>query len=320
MPRSYRSDSSPDRDRDRDRDRDDRDYRRPSRHRSVTPGPNTTRGAPRPRDYSPSRSTNHPDDERYYASGALQERHPHFEYEEHTPFYRPDPRDRDTLQIPRDHGRRSSRPRSARTSTDDSLTSGTTYTGDTTLIPSSRSRGGSRRGRSRSSSTSSSTSSSSESYDLHHKKRGPIRKAKQSLQETFTPSTSGLGVGVLGAIVGGLAAREAVEHLPPSKGGRRSSKSRSGSHSHSKHDKIAVLGTVLGAAIGGLGANAIERHIERRKGVEESWGRREVELKRLEERVREAEGGGRDSREWRREKGDRDRERGYDDYERGRRY
>lgn len=105
-------------------------------------------------------------------------------------------------------------------------------------------------------------------------------------------------MGVLGAIVGGLAAREAVEHLPP----KSRSKSRSGSHSKSKHDKVAVLGTVLGAAIGGLGANAIERHIERKKGIEESWGQREGELARLEERVKEAEGG-------------RDRE-----YERGRRY
>ncbi|KAK4678642.1 hypothetical protein QC764_309500 [Podospora pseudoanserina] len=280
MPRSYRSDSSPERERE--------DYYRPSRHRSVTPGPNT-RGPSRPRDYSPSSRGGGRADE-YYASGALQERHPHFEYEDHTPFYRPDPRDRDTLQIPRDGYRRSSRPRTTRTSTDDSLTTGTTYTGDTTtIIPRSS------RGRSRSSSSSSSRSSSP---DIHHRKRGPIRQAKKSLQETFTPSTSGLGVGVLGAIVGGLAAREAVEHLPP----KSRSKSRSGSHSKSKHDKVAVLGTVLGAAIGGLGANAIERHIERKKGIEESWGRREGELARLEERVKEAEGG-------------RDRE-----YERGRRY
>ncbi|KAK4197933.1 hypothetical protein QBC40DRAFT_99265 [Triangularia verruculosa] len=289
MPRSYRSDSSPERDRD--------DHHRPSRHRSVTPGPNT-RGPHRPREYSPSPRSGHADD--YYASGALQERHPHFEYEEHTPFYRPDHRDRHTLQIPRDDRRR---PRTDRTSTSDSFTTGTTYTGDTTVIPRSRSRGP----RSRSSSTSSSSSSST---DIHHKKRGPIRQAKKSLQETFTPSTSGLGVGVLGAIVGGLAAREAVEHLPP----RSRSKSRSGSHSKGKHDKVAVLGTVLGAAIGGLGANAIERHIERKKGIEESWGKRETDLARLEDRVREAEGG-RD-REFERHKGDR----GYDDHERGRRY
>ncbi|KAK0667884.1 hypothetical protein QBC41DRAFT_132062 [Cercophora samala] len=294
MPRSYRSDSSPERDRE--------DYHRPSRHRSVTPGPNNARGPPRiPREYSPPRP-GHPDD--YYASGALQERHPHFEYEEHTPFYRPpdprDHRDRDTLQIPRSSSHRSRPSRTTRTSsTDDSLTTGTTYTADTTIIPRSRS---TRRGRSRSSSSTSSSSRSS-STDTHHRKRGPIRQAKKSLQETFTPSTSGLGVGVLGAIVGGLAAREAVERLPP----RSGSKSRSGrSHGKSsKHDKVAVLGTVLGAAIGGLGANAIERHIERRKGVEESWGRREGELARLEERVKEAEGG---------------REREWEGYERGRRY
>lgn len=49
-------------------------------------------------------------------------------------------------------------------------------------------------------------------------------------------------------------------------------KSRLGSYSKSKYDKVVVLGMVLGVVIGGLGVNVIERYIERKKGIEESWG------------------------------------------------
>ncbi|RYC60697.1 hypothetical protein CHU98_g5523, partial [Xylaria longipes] len=41
--------------------------------------------------------------------------------------------------------------------------------------------------------------------------RSPMEKAKRFVDNTFTDTTTGLGVGVLGALVGGLAAREAVD-------------------------------------------------------------------------------------------------------------
>jgi hypothetical protein len=78
------------------------------------------------------------------------------------------------------------------------------------------------------------------------------------LQHTFTPSASGLGIGVLGAIVGGLAAKEASEAA-----------ARSRNHGHSKgrdeNHKLGLISTIVGAAVGGLGANALEKRIEMSK-------------------------------------------------------
>lgn len=96
----------------------------------------------------------------------------------------------------------------------------------------------------------------------------PIRKAHGIFKETFSNSTSGLGVGVLGAIVGGLVAREATEATsrPKSHGRRRS---------YREQDRARLLSTVLGAAVGGFGANAIEKRIElaREKNaeMEKAW-------------------------------------------------
>lgn len=96
----------------------------------------------------------------------------------------------------------------------------------------------------------------------------PVRKAHGIFKGTFSKSTSGLGVGVLGAIVGGLVAREASEATtrPKSHGRRRS---------YHEQERARLLSTVLGAAVGGFGANAIEKRIElaREKNAEkeEAW-------------------------------------------------
>jgi outer membrane lipoprotein SlyB len=95
---------------------------------------------------------------------------------------------------------------------------------------------------------------------------------------------------VLGAIVGGLAAREASEAVSNSHHG-------GGHHHHHGHghekrdDKGALLSTIVGAAVGGLGANAIEKKLEDRRSAsrEKDW-----------ERDRDRREGGRRSEESRR--------------------
>ncbi|KAH6848274.1 hypothetical protein B0I37DRAFT_406041 [Chaetomium sp. MPI-CAGE-AT-0009] len=63
-------------------------------------------------------------------------------------------------------------------------------------------------------------------------------KAQALLASTFTPSTSGLGVGVLGAIVGGLAAREASEAIA---GKDRDRDARASSHHGHGHHHGALV-------------------------------------------------------------------------------
>ncbi|EOO04313.1 hypothetical protein UCRPA7_153 [Phaeoacremonium minimum UCRPA7] len=89
--------------------------------------------------------------------------------------------------------------------------------------------------------------------------RSPLAKARHVLKDTFSQSNSGLGVGVLGAIVGGIAAREASEATLRARG-----KSHSG-----EHDKSTLVSTIIGAAVGGLGANALEKRLESAKKKDE---------------------------------------------------
>ncbi|KAI0137170.1 hypothetical protein BJ170DRAFT_46338 [Xylariales sp. AK1849] len=102
--------------------------------------------------------------------------------------------------------------------------------------------------------------------------RSPIAKARNALKDTFSDSRTGLGVGVLGALVGGLAAREAAEATSRHGGGHRATEAQK---------RNQLLSTVVGAAVGALGANAVERRIEhnREKGKveqkkwEQKWGK-----------------------------------------------
>ncbi|KAK4242134.1 hypothetical protein C8A03DRAFT_29719 [Achaetomium macrosporum] len=96
--------------------------------------------------------------------------------------------------------------------------------------------------------------------------RSPLGKARALLASTFTPSTSGLGAGVLGAIVGGLAAAEVSEH-------HHHRHHHHHHHSDSRErERHRLLSTVVGAAVGGLGANAIEKRLE--AGSKERKGER----------------------------------------------
>ncbi|KAK8094757.1 hypothetical protein PG997_001442 [Apiospora hydei] len=85
----------------------------------------------------------------------------------------------------------------------------------------------------------------------------PLEKARNLLKGTFSDSTAGLGVGVVGALLGGLAAREAAEAT--SHHGRH--------HSQDSNEEAAArrnqaLATMVGAAVGALGANAVEKRLE----------------------------------------------------------
>lgn len=85
----------------------------------------------------------------------------------------------------------------------------------------------------------------------------PLEKARNLLKDTFSDSTAGLGVGVVGALLGGLAAREAAEAT--SHHGRH--------HSQDSNEEAAArrnqtLATMVGAAVGALGANAVEKRLE----------------------------------------------------------
>ncbi|KAI1471986.1 uncharacterized protein F4812DRAFT_416274 [Daldinia caldariorum] len=109
-------------------------------------------------------------------------------------------------------------------------------------------------------------SDSEYSYDDEEEGEGrtrtPIDKARNFVDNNFSNSTAGLGVGVLGALVGGLAAREAVD---------ATSKSSNGHGHHHSHEmspdqkRKQLIGTVVGAAVGALGANAVEKRLEMRR-------------------------------------------------------
>ncbi|KAK8009225.1 hypothetical protein PG991_011776 [Apiospora marii] len=85
----------------------------------------------------------------------------------------------------------------------------------------------------------------------------PLEKARNLFKDTFSDSTAGLGVGMVGALLGGLAAREAAEAT--SHHGRH--------HSQDSNEEAAArrnqtLATMVGAAVGALGANAVEKRLE----------------------------------------------------------
>jgi len=84
--------------------------------------------------------------------------------------------------------------------------------------------------------------------------RSPLDTVRHGLRDSFTDSSAGLGASVLGAIVGGLAAREASDVA---------ARRRHGSHPPAGgSDKVRLVSTLVGAAVGGLGANALGRKLE----------------------------------------------------------
>lgn len=116
-----------------------------------------------------------------------------------------------------------------------------------------------------------SSSSSSSSECLPGRVRGVVK-------DNFTDSRSGLGVGILGALVGGIVAHE-VSHTAV----RTRDKKAPGGRSR-KSDLVAAsekgskFATLAGAVVGGLGANAMEKRFEdsrrRDKLTRDDWVRK----------------------------------------------
>lgn len=135
-----------------------------------------------------------------------------------------------------------------------------------------------RRGRSRSSSTSSRNSRRlhlrhrDDDYDDDDRSRdrsrsrggrrdrssSPMSKARNVVENNFSNSTTGIGAGLLGAVVGGFAARQASDAA--SRHRRKSHSGRPGSGGDD--DRTRAISTILGAVAGGLGANAIANRVE----------------------------------------------------------
>ncbi|RKU47472.1 hypothetical protein DL546_009365 [Coniochaeta pulveracea] len=245
----------------------------------------------RGRDYSPD----------YHSGGYMAGGNPSVAspFEEHTPFYAPatrnlNPNPNNSLQVPSS----ASRPRST--------------------PPYSRSQGRDRRDRDRDDDYREKPSRSrgrdkyrsrqnSDDESDRSRPRSPLGKAKHIAKSTFSDSTSGLGVGVLGAIIGGMAAREASEAAA-----RRGPGSRHGSKDHQGAE---LLSTIVGAAVGGLGANALEKRLEKSRGKtkedQEKWERKYGKDERDRDRRDGRSGGGEKERVR-----DRDRERGWERSER----
>ncbi|RYP28309.1 hypothetical protein DL767_007269 [Monosporascus sp. MG133] len=84
--------------------------------------------------------------------------------------------------------------------------------------------------------------------------RTPLAKARDIIGDTFTDSAGGLGVSILGALVGGIAAKEASDATS-----RHNSHRRRGDPEHRRNQ---ILSTAVGAVVGALGANAFEKRLE----------------------------------------------------------
>ncbi|OLN91996.1 hypothetical protein CCHL11_01657 [Colletotrichum chlorophyti] len=115
----------------------------------------------------------------------------------------------------------------------------------------------------------------------HSRSRSPISKARHAVDNTFSQSSSGIGVGLLGAVVGGLAAREVSDATVRSRNRKEMENGTYHPRSTRESDKARVISTVVGALVGGLGANALERRFEsarakdreQQEAWERKWGR-----------------------------------------------
>ncbi|KAI0394588.1 hypothetical protein F5Y17DRAFT_427290 [Xylariaceae sp. FL0594] len=109
-----------------------------------------------------------------------------------------------------------------------------------------------------------------------------IDKARKAVGSHFTDSPTGIGVGVLGAVLGGLAAREVADSHFKGSGRDDDDDHHHHHHHHHHHEKERkrnqLISTLVGAAVGALGANAIEKRIEnhrvRDEAKQEKWERK----------------------------------------------
>lgn len=100
----------------------------------------------------------------------------------------------------------------------------------------------------------------------------PITRARSAIDENFSNTAAGIGAGLLGAVVGGLVAKEASEAAA-----RRKHKEK-GYGASDEDNRTRLVSTLLGAVAGGLGANAIANKVEdsreRDRARQEAWERK----------------------------------------------
>lgn len=103
----------------------------------------------------------------------------------------------------------------------------------------------------------------------------PPSRARGAIKDTFTDSRSGLGFGILGALVGGIVAHEVSQATVRPLDGKNA---ELGSEPGRYVNKASRLATTAGAIVGGLGANAMEKRFEgsrrRERLGRDDWVRR----------------------------------------------
>lgn len=119
----------------------------------------------------------------------------------------------------------------------------------------------------------SSTRYRSRSGRSSHRDRSPspLSCARNVVENNFSNSATGIGAGLLGAVVGGLVAREATDAAARHKHKSKGYDDREGD------DRTRMVSTILGAVAGGLASNAIANRVEdsrdRDKAGERDWER-----------------------------------------------
>ena len=116
----------------------------------------------------------------------------------------------------------------------------------------------------------------SQDYGSEAPPRTPVDRARGFLGDTFTDSKAGLGVGVLGALVGGLAAKEASDATSRHNGHHR--------RDDPEYKRNQMISTAVGAVVGALGANAFEKRLEDNREKSRSSRERSREISRSEQR------------------------------------
>lgn len=101
----------------------------------------------------------------------------------------------------------------------------------------------------------------------------PVHRARGIINSNFSQTRAGIGAGIVGAVVGGLIAKQASEAAF-----RRRQKQSGRPRRHSTENVPRVASTVLGAVAGALGANAITHRLEdareRNKSQQLAWEER----------------------------------------------
>ncbi|KFA73684.1 hypothetical protein S40288_06316 [Stachybotrys chartarum IBT 40288] len=114
--------------------------------------------------------------------------------------------------------------------------------------------------RARSRSPSPVSSRSSDVVRRRDRSPSPLGKARSVVQDNFTNSTAGIGASLLGAVVGGFAAREASSAAMKYR--RKDRRPSHGRYDDEDDGTARIVSTILGAVAGGLGANALANKVE----------------------------------------------------------